>query len=232
MTDQLLAERIEDLQLRMERAAAHSGRAAGAIKLIAVSKTVGVEQINAAIALGITRIGENRVQELMQKLPALLPCERHFIGALQANKAKHLVGQIALLHSLGSASTAQALETRCAQAGWVCPVLLQVNIGGESSKSGVMPDELEAWMETLLPMKHIEVRGLMCVPPPAQGDEARRHFAQLRACLEALQAAFPEKKTALRELSMGMSGDFEEAIAEGATYVRIGSQIFGHRYKM
>jgi pyridoxal phosphate enzyme, YggS family len=224
-----IQERLHEIQERMAEAAKRSGRRAQDVELIAVSKTIEVERINEAITCGVTRIGENKVQELMGKLPLLAPCERHFIGSLQANKVKFLIGEIALLHSLCSESTRDMLEKRGAAANWVCPVLIQVHIGDETSKAGIAPEQLEAFAESVLMQEHLALRGLMCIPPPAVGDEVRRYFGQLRECLEALKTAFPEKKEALRELSMGMSHDFEEAIEEGATLVRVGSHLFGER---
>lgn len=226
-----IRENLESIHFKIAEAAKRSGRTADEVRLIAVSKTVAIEDINVAISLGATRIGENRVQELRDKISNLLPCERHFIGSLQANKAKYLVKEITLFHALSGQSTLDTLNARCEKENWICPVLVQVHIGEEESKSGVEKADLYEYCDQVMAAKNLELRGFMCVPPPAVGDEAQRYFAQLRNCLTKIQDRYTDQRKIITELSMGMSHDFEEAIAEGATYVRIGTDLFGTRKK-
>lgn len=223
-----IAESLARVREHIATAAHQAGRNPGEVKLIAVTKTMPATLINEAISAGAAIIGENRVQEFHAKRADLLPSEVHLIGALQSNKAKMIVGQVALIHSLDRLSLAQAIQASAERLSIVQDVLIQVCIGDEDTKSGVDPAALPALAEALLIHPNIRPRGLMCIPPPATGAQARRHFAELRACLLDLHARglLPPDAT---ELSMGMSGDYEEAIQEGATMVRVGRSIFGER---
>ena len=204
-------ERIADVCARVARAAA--GRK---VTLVAVSKTHPPEIIRAAAAAGLTDFGENYVQEWARKRDALadLAIRWHFIGHLQKNKAKDVVGRVALVHGVDSLELAQTLDRRAAAPQ---DILVEVNVGGEASKSGVAPVELPALLRGMSALEKIRCRGLMCIPPPGRSVPGYRLLAKLA------------KDHGLPELSMGMSDDFEEAIAEGATIVRVGTALFGAR---
>ena len=196
---------------RIARAAARAGRDLRQIKLVAVSKTQPVSAIRAAIDAGHRIFGENYAQKLRDKAVELPDAEWHFIGALQSNKVKMLAGKVALIHTCDRVSLAKELARRGPQR-----VLLEVNVGREPQKAGVLPEDAPALLEQIRGL--VQVEGLMCIPP-AEGDP-RRHFRALRELAE---------KLGVKELSMGMSADYETAIEEGATIVRVGTAIFGAR---
>lgn len=207
-------------------AAVRCGRDPGEIALMAVTKTVAPEIVNCAIDCGIRLLGENRVQEYQSKREFYRPdAQVHFIGHLQTNKVKYLVGNVGMIHSVDRLSLAQEINRCAAKLGMRQDVLLEVNIGGEESKSGVMPQELPELLEQAAALSHVHVCGLMTIPPPTQDTRY----------LEAMQKLFEDTKarnvqnTEMRILSMGMSGDYEAAIACGSTLVRIGSALFGAR---
>jgi pyridoxal phosphate enzyme (YggS family) len=206
-----LAERIADVRARIARAAA--GRQ---ITLVAVTKTHPPETVRAAFAAGLSTFGENYVQELGAKQAALadLPVAWHFVGHLQRNKAKDVVGRVALVHGVDSAALAEALARRATS---IQDVLIEVNVGGEASKAGVAPADLAALLRAIAPLDKVRCRGLMAIPPPGGG---RAHFQRLAALA---------RDHGLPELSMGMSDDFELAVEEGATIVRVGTALFGPR---
>lgn len=214
---------------RVARAAERSQRSADNVKLICVTKTLSAETINEAIRAGAKYIGESRVQDWLDKRDALLEAELHWIGALQTNKVKRIVGHADVIHSLDRAELAQKLSELALEknAGPV-KALVQVNIGTEPSKSGVHPDRLIELLETISELRGIQIVGLMCIPPVCSPEEARKYFARLRELREKARAQ-NFYGISFDELSMGMSGDFEEAIIEGATMVRVGTAIFGSR---
>ena len=222
-----IAENIASVRERMDKAMSAAGRRDD-VKLIAVTKTVDVARVNEAIEAGITAIGENRVQELLEKRELLLPVEQHLIGSLQTNKAKYVTGKVALIHSLDRLSLAAEIDRLAALRGVVQDVLVEVNIGGEEGKGGVSPGEVLPFFESIEGIAGIRVKGLMAVPPICKEDEARRYFSAVRKLFDAV-AARGFQNANMRELSMGMSGDFEAAILEGASMVRVGSALFGTR---
>jgi pyridoxal phosphate enzyme (YggS family) len=184
-----------------------------------------------AFELGLTTFGENRVQEFLRKWEELkdLPIEWHFIGRLQSNKVKYIIDKVKLIHSVDRTSLVDELQKRATKKGiGKVPVLLEVNVGGEETKGGVEPENTPALLEYILEnAPSLEVRGLMTIPPYRENpEEVRPYFARLRELRDNLEKAFGLK---LPELSMGMSHDYEVAIEEGATIVRIGSAIFGER---
>lgn len=222
---------------RLEAACAAAGRPREAVRLIAVSKFHPAADVAALALAGQVDFGENYVQEALAKRDALAsgPSAQvaaglrwHMIGHVQHRKAAQVAGAFSLVHTLDSIRLAQALERRMAGASAVQPVLVQVNVGTEPQKSGVLPEHLPELADYVLAAcPHLELRGLMCLPPVFDaGEAARPHFALLRALRDrlALRTGLP-----LPELSMGMSGDFAGAVAEGATMVRIGTDIFGQR---
>jgi PLP dependent protein len=213
---------LERVRERLARAAERAGRRPDDVLLIAVSKTVEVERIRAAVAAGITALGENRVQEAKSKIAELgRPAAWHLIGHLQSNKARDAVELFDLIHSLDRLELARELERRAGARGQVVEALLQVNVGGEASKGGVGPDAVGETLDAIGKLPHVRVRGLMTIPPEVERPEdARPWFRRLRELGE---------RHGLRELSMGMSHDFEVAVEEGATMVRVGTAIFGPR---
>lgn len=225
-----VAENLGAVKERMAKAAARVGRDPESITLVAVSKTVPVERIREAIEAGQHVFGENRVQEAQAKVQALGRAVRwHLIGHLQRNKVKVVCDLFDLIESVDSLALAQAINARAAQHGLMMPILVQVNIGDETTKSGVAATEALALVQQVALLPHVSVRGLMCVPPPVDTpDHARPYFAQLRTLAERI-ARQQIPNTSMTELSMGMSHDFEVAIEEGATMVRVGSAIFGPR---
>ena len=233
----MLGERYEKVMERLDRAVQAAGRKREEITLIAVSKLHPAEMVAEVAALGQVDFGENYVQEALEKretLDTMLPLERsaalrwHMIGHVQSRKAAQVAGHFDLVHTLDSERLAQALEKRCAQAGVQQRVLIEVNVGEESQKSGVDRKNLSAladYVQASCP--HLELQGLMCIPPVFDaGEAARPYFALLRTLAEKLRS---EAGLSLPHLSMGMSGDFEWAVMEGATFVRVGTDIFGPR---
>ena len=213
-----VAAGLAQVRGRIAAACARAGRDPGSVRLIAVSKTKPLELIREAVAAGQTRFAENYAQELREKADALPGVEWHFVGALQTNKAKMVVGRAALIHTCDRLALAQELSKRAKAAGVTQRVLLEVNVGREPQKAGVLPEEAAALLEQVRALQSLSCAGLMCIPP-AEGDP-RGHFRSLRQLAGTL---------GLPELSMGMSADYESAIEEGATLVRVGTAIFGER---
>jgi len=224
--------RLDAVRARIERAARRVGRDSDSVTLVAASKTVSVECLLEALACGCRIFGENRAQEALAKMEALkseAQIEFHFIGPLQMNKVKHVVGRFALLHAVDRLDVAERLERAARERGLTQPVLLEVNVSGETTKHGFSPDELAGVAERLAALVGIRVRGLMTMPPLTDSpDDARPHFRRLRELAEQVEAlGIPN--VAMQELSMGMSGDFDVAIEEGATMIRVGRALFGPR---
>ncbi|HTQ23596.1 MAG TPA: YggS family pyridoxal phosphate-dependent enzyme [Candidatus Binataceae bacterium] len=223
-----IATRIAAVRERIARAAGRAGRDPEAVRLVLATKTQPPEALRAAYAAGAREFGENYVQEAAAKQDLLAELDDlrwHLIGHLQTNKAREAANRFALIHGLDTARLARALA-RARPAARV-PVLIEVNLGGEASKSGVAPDAAERLVEDA--RATVEILGLMTIPPPApDAERSREHFAALRAMRDRLAAA---TGLALSELSMGMTDDFEVAIEEGATIVRVGRAIFGERMR-
>lgn len=225
-----VADNLSAVKERIAKAAARVGRDPEGITLVAVTKTMPVQRIREAIDAGQQVFGENRVQEAQAKI-ALLGREVrwHLIGHLQRNKAKFVCDLFDLIESVDSLPLAQEINRRAAQHGLVMPILIQVNIGDETTKSGVAASEALALIRQVALLPHVAIRGLMCVPPAVEmAEHARAYFVALRTLAEQV-ARERIPSTAMAELSMGMSHDFEVAIEEGATMVRVGSAIFGPR---
>ncbi len=222
-----VASRLGDVQARIGEAARRAGRAAGEVRLLAVSKGQPSEAIRAAHAAGQREFGENYVQELTRKAGELADLDGvvwHAIGRLQRNKARDVARVARWVHTIDRAEIARELDRR-APPETTLVVLVEVNVGGEAQKGGCAPGELGALLDELARCARLRVAGLMTVPPEAEDPEgARRFFAELRALRDRHGGA-----AVLPELSMGMSHDFEVAIAEGATIVRVGTAIFGPR---
>lgn len=225
-----ISENLARVRERIETAARRSGREPERVRLVAVSKTVGPERVRQAIEAGVKILGENYVQEAQKKIEALgRDVSWHFIGHLQTNKAKLAARLFDLIHSVDRVNLAQELDRQAKLQGKVLPVLLQVNISGETTKFGAQEKEILILAEKLSEMEGIEIKGLMAMPPFFEDPEASRpYFVELRKLGERLgQQKIP--RISMEELSMGMSNDFEVAIEEGATLVRVGTAIFGPR---
>ena len=223
--EEAFAERLEIVEARIAAVCEKAGRPRASVTLLAVSKTKPPEAVREAVACGLRLFGENKVQEAQGKIP-LCPSglEWHLIGHLQTNKAKVAANLFQMIHSVDSLKLLQALDSH---AETMLPVLLQVNVSGEASKSGMKPEEVSGVVEAANRMKKVEVRGLMTIPPfTPDPEKARGHFIALRELRDRVQA---ETGTPLPELSMGMSHDLEVAIEEGSTWVRIGTDLFGSR---
>jgi PLP dependent protein len=223
-----LAVRLRDVQGRIAGACARAGRPDGSVRLVAVSKTVPVSVVRDAIAAGQFLFGENRVQEALEKIAGVGPKARwHLVGHLQKNKAKHAAGAFELIHGVDGRELAVELDRRSAERGATQPVLVQANLAGEGNKHGAGEDGLVPLLETVAGLPHLDLRGLMIIPPPSGDPEsARPWFRRLR---ELRDLAAARLRRPLPELSMGMSDDFEVAIEEGATLIRVGRAIFGER---
>jgi len=223
-----IAENLARVQTRIADAARASGRQADQVQLVAVTKYVGDEEVRALAAAGCRDFGESRPQQLWQKAEQLadVDCRWHQIGHLQRNKVARTLPLIDLLHSVDSERLLRAVDEAAAGLGRRVPVLLEVNISGEAAKHGLAPEEIAPLLPAAASLAHIEVRGLMAMAHLAGGrEQARIDFAQLRELRDCLQADCPEG-VALGELSMGMSDDFDLAIREGATIVRVGSALY------
>lgn len=221
-----IAERYEQVRRRVRDAADCAGRDPADITIVAVAKTVGPPEVRAAIAAGVTDFGENRVQEFVAKHGLFPEARWHFIGTLQSNKAQHVVGHAALIHSVDSLGLLERIDRIAGTRGVVQPVLLQVNISHESSKHGVDRAEVEEMVAASLELPNVRVDGLMTIAPFQRPESVRWVFRDMRDLFESI-AAMRFNGVELTDLSMGMTNDFEVAIEEGATIVRIGRAIFG-----
>ena len=226
-----IAENIARVRANIAAAAREVGRDPGEITLVGASKMNDADACRAAIAAGINVLGENREQEMTKKLAehAYDGAPLHFIGHLQRNKVKNVVGKVAMIESVGSLELLSAIDKQAEKLGIVQDILLEVNIGGEAAKSGVDPAALPQLLETAAGCAHIRVRGLMAIPPVAEtSDGNHAYFTKMHE----LFVDIGRKKydnVSMDFLSMGMSGDFEDAISAGANMVRVGSSIFGAR---
>jgi pyridoxal phosphate enzyme (YggS family) len=219
---------LERVRERIAASCARAGRDPAGVTLVAVTKTVPVDRILEAKARGQNVFGENRVQEALGKIHDVGPDARwHLVGHLQRNKARHAVGAFEMIHSVDGAPLAIEIDRRAAALGIVQRVLVQVNLSLEATKSGAEEDAVHALLETLLRLDHVDPRGLMTIPPAASDPEASRPwFARLRSLRDEASDRLGRD---LPDLSMGMTDDFEVAIEEGATLVRVGRAIFGDR---
>ena len=225
-----MKQRLENIKERIRKAAESCGRDPNSVRLVAVSKTVAADLVKEAIAAGVTTVGENYVQEAREKFKALVqyPLSWHFIGHLQSNKAKYAVRLFDLIHTVDSLKLALELDKQAAKVDKVQQILVQVNISGEDTKSGVSADEAPRLISEISRMENIALKGLMTMPPYFyQPEKVRPFFAALRKLRDQIEQTQPN--VSLTELSMGMTGDFEVAIKEGATLVRVGTAIFGER---
>ena len=223
-----IESRLNDVKARISAAAKECGRAPEDIKLIAVTKTYPIEAMNEAIRLGVTDIGENKPQEIRDKFDNVSPVNWHLIGHLQTNKVKYIIDRCTLVHSVDSIKLMAEIDRQAQNHNRDIDILIQVNISGEESKSGIAPDELPLLLEYAKNLTNTHVKGLMTIAPKCDIDEVSRHFSNMKELFDQT-AKQSYRNVTMTELSMGMSGDFETAIKHGATMVRIGSLIFGPR---
>jgi PLP dependent protein len=226
-----VAQNVAQVQARIRQAALRVGRDPATVRLVAAAKTVDTARIRAAIAAGVTVVGENYLQEARRKIGQLGRdvVEWHLIGTLQRNKVRYVFDLFDMLHAVDRLELAEEIHLRGERLGRRLPVLLEVNVGGEASKSGFSPQALRQNVEKLASFAHLQVRGLMTIPPPtATPEEARPFYQEVRDLQEHLVRRGIEGLE-FSELSMGMTADFEVAIEAGATLVRVGTAIFGPR---
>jgi hypothetical protein len=225
--EESIAARLRRIRGRMGAAAERSGRDPGRITLVVVTKGVTEDRIRQAIMAGATTLGENRVQEALPKIEAMGPSVQwHLIGHLQRNKVKHAVGLFDMIHSVDSLELAREIHHRAEGAGIRQKVLVQVNVAQEPGKHGVSTEGLEALVREMSTLTHLSLEGLMTIPPPSDDPEGSRPFFRW---LAGKAAELGRSGRHVHELSMGMSSDFEVAVEEGATLIRVGAAIFGPR---
>ena len=220
---------IDEIKCRIEAAKIRAGRIDDEILLVAVSKTQPLEKLIEAQKYGLGVFGENKVQELIDKYPLISNISWHFIGHLQKNKVKYIIDKVDLIHSLDSIGLVQEINRRAEIIERVIPVLVQINIGKEESKSGIFEEDIKAFMDKISEYGNISVNGLMTVPPISEDRNITRdYFRRMKDIFEKLKK-LNYKNSNIKYLSMGMTDDFEIAIEEGANIIRIGTGIFGKR---
>ncbi len=226
-----IRENIQTVQSRIAAACERSGRSVADVTLVVVTKTVDVAGIQEAFAAGIVHVGENRVQDATPKIDALYEHTNvtwHMIGHLQSNKVKRVVEYFQMIHSVDNLKRAQEIDSRAREQGMIMPILFEVNVSGETSKFGLSPEELPQVIREASQYENLTVKGFMTMAPFVDAPEDTRPcFRALRELLQTFQAQGFSQMT---ELSMGMTNDFEVAVEEGATLVRVGSAIFGARH--
>ena len=225
-----IAKNIEEIKSRIDAAAKRSGRSGEDVLLLAVTKTVDLVRIREAVDAGLSELGENRVQEMMSKYDEIgKKVDWHLIGTLQKNKVKYIINKVKLVHSLCTMSVAQEMQRLCERDDTTIDVLVEVNVTGEESKSGVPIAEAKDFIDALAPFDRINVRGLMTIAEYSpNAEDSRPCFKRLKQFFDELKAC-ERANLHMQYLSMGMSGDFEVAVEEGANIVRVGSAIFGER---
>lgn len=225
-----IKENIEKINQLKAQAAAEVGKTGDDILLVGVTKTRSAEEINEGIDAGLTDIGENKVQEIMDKYDFVKPVRWHMIGHLQTNKVKYIIDKVAMIHSVDSYRLAEEINKRAAQHGITMDILIQVNSAQEESKFGIGTEETEEMIRSILEnCRNIRIRGLMCIAPFAEDpDDIRVYFAEVKKLYDQF-ALIDHERLDFQYLSMGMSHDFQVAILEGSNLVRVGSAIFGER---
>ncbi len=230
-----LRENIKKVRAGIDAAARAAGRSPEEVTLLAATKTQSSDTIRAAIAAGITVCGENRVQELMAHLEdnAYEGAQVHFIGHLQTNKVKYVVGRVELIHSISSEKLLRAVAAQADKLGLVQDILLEINLAGEASKSGFLPTQALDAARLAAGLGGVRLRGLMCIPPAAHAPgENFPYFESLRRLAVDIRQKIVDNSIDIGLLSMGMSGDYSDAVAAGSTCVRVGSALFGPRAPM
>ena len=218
-----ITERLSEARLRAGRT--------DEVRLMAVTKTVSPEAVNHAVSLGVRLLGENRVQEFLDKREEYAPeAEVHFIGGLQTNKVKYMIDKVAMIHSVDNVRLIREIDRRALEHGRIMDILFEINIGGEESKNGIPPDRLDELAQEAAACPNLRVRGLMTIPPIDRDGSSERYYDKMQRLYSDFQSdSRAETNFSVDTLSMGMSGDFETAVRYGSTIVRIGSLLFGYR---
>ena len=227
-----IQEKYNEILKRKDEAAIRSGRRPEDVILMAVTKTHPASELNEVIDAGATDIGENKVQEVLEKYEDVKPVRWHLIGHLQTNKVKSIIDKVVMIHSVDSLHLAREIDKRAASAGLKMDILIQINSAMEETKTGIPAEELKPLVREIVETcDNLRICGIMCIPPIALAPEDNRpYFREAKQLFDEMKTwDFPEEKVKPGTLSMGMSGDFEVAIEEGATIVRVGSSIFGPR---
>jgi PLP dependent protein len=226
----MIKENIDAINRNKDEIAVRTGRKPGEVLLVAVTKTRAAAEINEAIDAGITDIGENKVQEIMDKYEMVKPVRWHMIGHLQSNKVKYIIDKVSMIHSVDSFKLAEEIDRRAAQRGTTMDILVQVNAAQEESKFGITTEETGKLMEDILDScQNIRIKGLMCIAPFEDNQEdVRIYFREVKALYDKY-ALFSHPRLDFQYLSMGMSHDYEAAIQEGSNLIRVGTAIFGER---
>lgn len=233
MMEKLSAEEFDrnfdNVMKRLDAALGKSGRERSDIILLAATKTVDADTINYAVSKGIKYIGENKVQEFLKKADSITDCHRHFIGHLQTNKVKDIIGGVEMIESVDSVKLAKEISKQAAKAGKVMDILLEVNIGAEESKWGFRPEETLPAAEEISALGNLKIKGLMTIPPVCgENGESRKYFRQMQELFIDMRGKNIDNSS-MDILSMGMSDDFDTAVEEGATLIRLGTALFGKR---
>ncbi len=225
-----IKENIEKINREKDEITVRAGGKPGDVLLVAVTKTRTPEEINEAIDAGATDIGENKVQEVMDKFDAVKPVRWHLIGHLQTNKVKYIIDKVSMIHSVDSLKLAEEIDKRAAQHGLTMDILIQVNSAEEESKFGITTEETGTMIRAILDTcEHVRIRGLMCIAPFAENpDDVRIYFREVKALFDEYKT-IEHPRADFRYLSMGMSHDYGVAIEEGSNLIRVGTAIFGER---
>lgn len=228
-----IKENLDEVKDKIAAAAIKSGRQPEEITLIAVTKTLSIDVINAAMALGITDVGENKVQEVMDKYELVNNEPNwHLIGHLQTNKVKFIIDKVSLIHSVDSLRLAEEISKRCEKAEKIMEILIQINVAEEETKFGIQRDEIFELVEAVSQLPNLKIKGLMTIAPYTDNEEElRKYFREMKDIFETLKKTM-YNRTDMTYLSMGMTNDYELAIEEGSNMVRIGTGIFGARNYM
>ena len=222
-------ENFSSILEKLNKAAEDSNRRLKDISILAATKTVDADTINYAISRGINLIGENKVQELLSKKDQIIEVEKHFIGHLQTNKVKDIINEVSLIHSVDSIKLAKEISKQAVKNEKIMDILLEVNIGGEESKWGFEPENLEENLEEIASLPNIRIKGLMAIPPVCnEPEENRKYFRKMYKLFIDIGTKKIDNSS-MEILSMGMSDDFDVAVSEGATLIRLGTALFGRR---
>lgn len=227
-----ISDNINNIRKLKSEAAKRAGRDDCTVKLMAVTKTRTADEVNEAINSGINDIGENKVQELIEKYDYVNPVNWHFIGHLQTNKVKYIIDKVCMIHSVDRINLAEEIDKRAKKSNRIMNILIEINLGREETKSGIYKEELYNFIDDILKgTDNIIIRGIMCIPPRFDDKEcSRTYFKEANKIFNRLKKSFPnDERIKIDTLSMGMSNDFEVAIEEGSTIIRVGSSIFGKR---
>lgn len=225
-----IKENLDSIEERIQKACERAGRLRDEVQLIAVSKTVEADVMNASIDVGVTDLGENRVQEIRRKFDDVKPAKWHLIGHLQTNKVKYIIDKVDLIHSVDSLKLAEEISKRAKSHHRKMSILLQVDMAEEAQKFGMATEEVKDLLNQILELENIHVEGLMFIAPFVDDpEEVRDHFKSMKVLFDDIQRSMTHERLHMKHLSMGMTGDFEVAIEEGATLLRIGTGVYGKR---